>query len=743
MATKKRKKKKNKNNILKHEIIGLINLAMGIYGTYAVFIQNPGRVGMSLKFILGFILGKGSILFTLVLTFISLSLVIKCRPFKWSSKLSGIVIIIINYCILQYIFIVENLVSSPLNLDVIKISWNNAPYITRGGIIGLFFASTLDSLFSTVGSLIIILLGFAISFILLTQKSFMGYTKKVIETIHQWIKTVIDSILNFIKKPKDEPVKVIDSTPKSGDVENKIQQLDKKIKILDYTQEGDRNNPLEEDMQGMKEVALTEKEEEVNKISSLNYIHSEYKIPSINLLNNPAGEKVSNDKRQVINNARVLEKTLMDFGVKAKVVQVNMGPTITRYELQPSPGVKVSKIINLTDDIALNLAASGVRIEAPIPGKAAIGIEVPNPNTSTVFIRELIESDQFESFSSELAFAVGKDIAGQVLVTDLSKMPHMLIAGATGSGKSVCINSLITSILYKSTPDQVRLILIDPKVVELSVYNGIPHLLIPVVTDPKKAAGALNWAIQEMTDRYKKFAECGVRDLGGYNEMFKNDLNKKMPKILVIIDELADLMMVSPHEVEDAICRLAQMARAAGIHLVVATQRPSVDVITGVIKANIPSRVAFAVSSQMDSRTILDMGGAEKLLGKGDMLFYPVGTAKPMRIQGAFISDKEVEQIVEYIKSQNEVEYNHEIIEEIQSKNSIDTNSEDDELLPQAIELAIENQQISISMLQRRLRIGYARAARIIDEMEERNIIGGYEGSKPRKVLMQKEETQG
>ena len=443
--------------------------------------------------------------------------------------------------------------------------------------------------------------------------------------------------------------------------------------------------------------------------------------------------------------ANKLIETLKSFGVEAKVLEVSKGPSVTRFEIQPSAGVKVSKIVNLADDIALNLAAMGVRIEAPIPGKAAVGIEIPNKNTSMVRLRDVIDTDEFRNYKSKTAFAMGKNIEGVPVVSDISKMPHMLIAGATGSGKSVCINSLITSILYKADPNQVKLILIDPKVVELGVYNGIPHLLIPVVTDPRRAAGALNWAVQEMVKRYRMFADTNVRDIKGYNEYAAINGEREMEQIIIIIDELADLMMVSPRDVEDSICRLAQMARAAGMHLVIATQRPSVDVITGLIKANVPSRIAFSVSSQIDSRTILDMGGAEKLLGKGDMLFLPMGASKPTRIQGAFVSDKEVENIVNFVKTDFSAKYDEDVIEHIE--NGVDDNSEAedkssdwDELLPQAIEIVVEIGQASASLLQRKLKVGYSRAGRLVDQLEERGIIGPHEGSKPRRVLMTKTE---
>lgn len=465
-----------------------------------------------------------------------------------------------------------------------------------------------------------------------------------------------------------------------------------------------------------------------------------YVFPPISLLGKERGGNGGGSRAEMLANAKKLETTLKSFGVDAKVVQISKGPTVTRYELSPSQGVKVSKIVNLADDIALNLAASGIRIEAPIPGKAAVGIEVPNQESQSVYLRTVLESDAFQQHPSKLAFALGEDIAGNPVVTDIAKMPHLLIAGATGSGKSVCINTLITSILYKADPKEVKLLLVDPKVVELSVYNGIPHLLIPVVTDPKKASAALNWAVREMLQRYNDFAAQGVRDIKGFNKMMeeKGEEKGKMPQIVIIIDELADLMMAAPGEVEDAICRLAQMARAAGMHLIIATQRPSVDVITGVIKANIPSRLAFAVSSGIDSRTILDMVGAEKLLGKGDMLFYPSGQSKPSRLQGAFVTDEEVEAIVDFLRKSGRPGYNQETIDRITSAVKVGggTEEEFDEFFEQAVDLILEKEKASVSMLQRQFRIGYNRAARLMDELERRGIVGPEEGSKPRKVLI-------
>jgi len=516
----------------------------------------------------------------------------------------------------------------------------------------------------------------------------------------------------------------------------------------------DKNLNADSQSTSVKKPSIADKADSLNepavdKTDNINYSiekRHEYVFPPIELLSKSKEGEINMRKIRTssIDSAKKLESTLASFGIDAKIINVSVGPAFTRYELQPGPGVKVSRIVNLTDDIALNLAATGVRIEAPIPGKAAIGIEVPNKEVAPISLRSVLESKEFSKQDSHLSVALGKDISGENVVIDLAKMPHLLIAGATGSGKSVCINSIIISLLYKATPDDVRLLMIDPKVVELGVYNGIPHLLIPVVTDPNKAAGALRWAVTEMTTRYKLFADKGVRDLLGYNALVdETGEGAKLPQIVIIIDELADLMMVSPHDVEDSICRLAQMARAASMHLVIATQRPSVNVITGVIKANIPSRIAFAVSSQVDSRTILDMGGAEKLLGKGDMLYYPVGIPKPIRVKGAFVTDKEVELVVDFVKNQVRACYDEEIIENINdsARNDDEGNKGDqyDELLNEAIEAVIDCGQASVSFIQRKFKVGYARAGRIIDQMAERNIISGYEGSKPRRVLISRE----
>ena len=477
-----------------------------------------------------------------------------------------------------------------------------------------------------------------------------------------------------------------------------------------------------------------------------------YSYPPLSLLNKSKATDTAALSAELDHTAEHLVETLKSFGVETRIVDISRGPTVTRYELQPCAGVKISKITNLADDIALNLATAGVRIEAPIPNKAAVGIEVPNKASAVVGVRGILESPAFINAKSKLTVALGRDIGGNVVVTDIAKMPHGLIAGATGSGKSVCINSIIISLLYKATPDEVKLLMIDPKVVELGIYNGIPHLLVPVVTDPRKAAGALGWSVTEMERRYKMFADRGVRDLAGYNKFVENLGDpevQKMPHIVIIIDELADLMMTAPNEVEDSINRIAAKARAAGMHLIIATQRPSVDVVTGVIKANIPTRIAFAVSSQIDSRTILDSAGAEKLLGRGDMLFSPVGSTKPNRIQGCFVSDEEVEAVVDYIKSDHTVDYDDDVMVEIERQAAIEKKQktglpedgpEGDPMLDEAIKVVVENGMASTSLLQRKLKLGYARAARIVDEMEQRGVVGPYEGSKPRKVLISKEQ---
>lgn len=538
-------------------------------------------------------------------------------------------------------------------------------------------------------------------------------------------------------------------------------ELDNLLSLADIKKLDDNSEKVEKAVKIDDIIKNSESEKEENEISDVADDEDDwdktdkcvYTLPPLDCLNLP--KKASNESYEAERkkNANKLVETLNSFGVETRIVGISQGPSVTRYEIQPAAGVKISKITNLADDIALNLAASGVRIEAPIPNKAAVGIEIPNKNRQSVTLREVIDQQQYRDAKSKLTVALGKDITGEFVYSDLVKMPHLLIAGTTGSGKSVCLNSMIVSILYNATPEEVKLLMIDPKQVEFTVYNGIPHLLVPVVSDPRKASGALAWAVTEMLTRYKTFSENSVRDIAGYNSICESEGKKKMPQIVIFIDELSDLMMAAPNEVEDSICRLAQMARAAGMHLVIATQRPSVDVITGIIKANIPSRISLSVSSQVDSRTIIDSVGAEKLLGNGDMLYYPVGIPKPIRVQGCYLSDKEVENVVTYIKNQAQTVYDDEVMKEIEKqaanantkKKEVASQGDEsdgpaDEMLPKAIEVVVEAQSASTTLLQRKLKLGYARAARIIDDLEERGIIGAYEGAKPRKVLVSKQQ---
>lgn len=676
---------------------------------------------------------------------------------------------------------------TPGFFDFMKLSINTEVLIS-GGVIGAVISYILQLLFSKVGAYIIIIALIIAGTILLAHFSFTG----AVQTISDQIVRIAKNIKEFFKglRLKNKSSKGKTSKSDNFDDDDQEDYFEGKAADYDFGQDiklkgfketkslDDSNKELQGGLaKGNGESSNNEGEEDDHKDTLKDNLKTEdfdflkpkdgdadegkpyipqatlsgfvYNYPTIDLLNTNVQNSVNltEAKDSALKDARKLVSTLKSFGVQAKVNNISRGPTVTRYEVTPSAGVKVSKIVNLSDDIALNLAAAAIRIEAPIPGKAAVGIEIPNKEVETVYASDVIGTDEFVNAKSKLTVCLGKNISGETIVTDIAKMPHLLIAGATGSGKSVCINMLIVSLLYKASPQELNMIMIDPKVVELGVYNGIPHLCAPVVTDPKKAAGALNWAVQEMTNRYKLFAENGVRDLHGYNDLMKSkgDLNV-LPHLVIIIDELADLMMVAPREVEDSICRLAQMARAAGMHLIIATQRPSVDVITGVIKANIPSRIAFKVASQVDSRTILDSGGAEKLLGRGDMLFNPVGASKPIRIQGAFISDKEVENVVEDIKNQGEFTYDEEIVDDfnkaasdVGKSSSDDDDAMSDELLPEAIEIVVENEKASISFLQRKLRIGYSRAARIIDIMEDKGIVSKYDGSKPRNVLLSKE----
>ena len=754
MTRKRRRKKVESSN---SDIKGIILITFGILMLISVFSPSTsGIVGRNIKKILIMLMGLGAFIFPALIIFIGGCVLARKNKINFSKRFYGIILFTINT--LLFIQMITMSVYYPYNsiLDSIK-SMYSLDNIVHGGIISLFIDIPLLKLFGDTGCYVIFLALYFISVIIMSKLTLYDVIHKIKDSISEENQDTIVEDRDSISKVKDidekegfikglnNRIKILNFMKSKDEelLEDKKQE-DKKIDTADNPDKKSKSldHPIEIEIAADK-VPDKSINEELNK----KMIESEvqdlvYNYPEIDLLKqNIKSQLNKEDKKELINSANKLEETLNSFGVEAKVMQVSKGPSVTRFELQPSPGVKVSKIVNLSDDIALGLAATGVRIEAPIPGKSAIGIEVPNRILTPVYLREVVESKEFSNSKAKLAYCLGKDIGGNCIVSDLTKMPHLLIAGATGSGKSVCINTLVISLLYKYSPETVKLLMIDPKVVELSVYNGIPHLLIPVVTNPKKAAGALNWAVQEMNRRYKLFADTGVRNIEGYNKLADEQIvDSKLPFVVMIIDELADLMMVCPNEVEDYIGRLAQMARAAGMHLVIATQRPSVDVITGVIKANIPSRISFAVSSQIDSRTILDTSGAEKLLGKGDMLFYPVGEGKPVRIQGAFISEKEVENVVKYIRDkQGEAQYENKIIEEIDT--SVSKNDEDcDELLNEAIRIVLDSGQASTSLIQRRLRVGYNRAARIIEQMEDRGIISGKDGTKPRQVLVNKDE---
>ena len=773
-----KKKKNNKKQIkLNTDIKVVLLILLGIILAILIF-GNSGYVGSFLNEVLGGLLGIFKYLVPII-PFISSIYMISNKKKEILTKVITTSIVIL--CCLATMTIYQML-NNALEYNItFSEAIDRAYYLGKvnrgGGVIGLLIAYPLVKLFEPVAALIIVV-GIAIIiaifvFGLKPSEHMSNFVNRVEEernirnieknerklgraeegksNVLPQKHSVIQDDLGDIAYSKPETAKERKQREKE-ERRRQALQVDEQLTINMMNQEENNKNSdyIESNLFKQEEEKKEDKKKEVLQLEHALVVEDEhYEYPPVEILSK--GKKSTRGSAKLLaDTAAKLQKTLYSFGVSAKVENVSVGPTITRYELKPAEGTRVSKIANLADDIALNLAAETIRIEAPIPGKQAVGIEVPNKEKEAVHLREVIESDEFKDNKSKLSVALGKDVAGKTIVADIGKMPHVLIAGSTGSGKSVCINTIITSIIYNAKPSEVKLVMVDPKVVELSVYNGIPHLLIPVVTDPKKAAGALAWAVQEMDDRYNKFAQKGVRDLKGYNKAIENENeNAKLPQIVIIIDELADLMMVAAKEVEEAICRLAQKARAAGMHLVIATQRPSVDVITGLIKANVPSRIAFAVSSQVDSRTILDSTGAEKLLGKGDMLFYPVGASKPIRIQGAFVSDDEVEKIVDFIKmNAGEVNYSEDIIESIEKGNKSDKElleseaceDDTDPFLQDAIETVVETGQASTSFIQRKFKVGYARAGRIIDQMEERGIISGYQGSKPREVLMSKEK---
>lgn len=752
MAKRKRKRKSTKkSNLLKYELLGLLFIFLAIFGSGASAISE-GAIPGWLEYFFHFFLGIWYFVASIFLLVTGIVLLIKRKyPNYLTRKMAGFYILFAGVLLLTHVQTYEPLIQGGQNVSVLAATWDNfISYIsgqvpssrTGGGMIGAILFAFTYYLFSYAGAIIVSVFSIIIGVLFITEVSigdlvakFFTYLKKLGKNMSERLRTYKEN-----RKEKEEPVyaseaQVEDTAPAPEEPLindfTEISYREEKPKVA--TIAADNNDEEEEDIY---DPELSQAESE----------NPEYLLPSIDLLSEPVKTSQQYEKSQVQATVRKLEKTFQSFGVKAKVTKVNVGPAVTKYEISPEAGVKVSRIVSLHDDIALALAAKDIRIEAPIPGKSAVGIEVPNKEIAMVSLREVMD-DTLADKSSKLLVGLGRDISGEAIMTELNKMPHLLIAGATGSGKSVCVNGIITTLLMRTKPHEVKMMMIDPKKVELNVYNGIPHLLAPVVTDPKKASRALKKVVAEMERRYDLFSDSGTRNIQGYNEYIRKynqtvseeEAEAELPYIVVIVDELADLMMVASNDVEDAITRLAQMARAAGIHLIIATQRPSVDVITGVIKANIPSRIAFSVSSQTDSRTILDSGGAEKLLGRGDMLFMPVGSSKPVRVQGAFLSDDEVERVVDHCIDQQKASYQEEMIPE-------DTNEVveevDDELYEEAVELIVELQSASVSMLQRRFRIGYTRAARLIDAMEARGIVGPYEGSKPRTVLVSKTEAE-
>lgn len=745
MSRGKRSKKKNRT-MLDLQVVTLI--IASILLTILIY-TKAGYIGQTLSPILGGIMGW--IKYIIPVGTFAIAIFLACDEDKDNFMKKILQYAVFLLCITTIITVIQisqgKLSTANGFEEAIKQAYYNGSKNIGGGAVGAICAIGLINLVGKIGT-VIIAIGIAII------DSIFLFGIKPAELLKEYIETRNE-------KKQEAKAQRIEQRKLRADKEVIPKEKEEKKKKSNIMPE---DNIVTEDQINIKmannneeQTSLFRKQEEIKEDKSKEILTLEhaltvedenYEFPPVEFLT-PGKTATKMGKKAVTDTANKLQKTLYSFGVSAKVENVSVGPTITRYELKPAEGVRVSKIANLADDIALSLAAETIRIEAPIPGKQAVGIEIPNKEKEVVHLRDIIDSNEFKNAKSKLSFALGKNAAGEAIVTDIAKMPHVLIAGSTGSGKSVCINTLITSIIYKAKPSEVKLVMVDPKVVELSVYNGIPHLLIPVVTDPKKAAGALAWAVQEMVNRYHLFAEENVRDIAGYNEALeKEGAEGKLPQIVIIIDELADLMMVAKNDVEDAICRLAQMARAAGMHLVIATQRPSVDVITGIIKANIASRISFAVTSQVDSRTILDSAGAEKLLGKGDMLFFPTGVLKPIRIQGAFVSDSEVEKIVSFLKENGGPTYSEDVLEKIERANSTDKeldeqdDDETDPFLMEAIDTVVDLGQASASFIQRRFKVGYARAGRIIDQMEARGIISGYEGSKPRQVLVSKEQWQ-
>lgn len=747
-SNRKRKKskysKKSENRKFNKKSFSIFFMFISLIGFIFLILPNTGRLGDFITYTNFRIFGFMSY-FVFIFVFTSFLFVFMDK-FKKNLRIFNIlfILILLTMAILSMKFLDKTL----------SLSIKNAQRLIResGGILGVNISFYLERLIGSAGVIILYII-FWISLI----KNLLGISYKDLITKTKE-KTVIFG--NFIGKNYmkiSNKIKTYFREKKLKKIRNnrenkKREEIDKKEelsknKVIKIEEEVEKENKDDFDQRFEKAKINSYKSKQVD-LSDFDQTFKEeytlnYKFPKLDLLNDRDDDSEL-DQNDIKDKARRIEECLDSFGIKSKVVQINIGPSVTCFELKPQRGVKVSKILNLSDDLSLALATSDIRIEAPIPGKSHVGIEVPNSQKEVVGLKEMIASEEFMKSTKELPFVLGKSISGLPKVSAIEKMPHLLVSGATGSGKSVCINTIIMSILYKHSPDEVKLLLIDPKIVELSIYNGIPHLIMPVITDPKKASSSLFWAIREMERRYKLFEENHVRDISSYRDLSEIDENiEKLPYVVIIIDELSDLMMTAASEVEDYITRLAQKSRACGIHLIIATQRPTVDVITGTIKANIPSRIAFAVTSQIDSRTILDMSGAETLLGKGDMLFSPSDAMKPMRIQGAFVSDSEVLRVVNYIKQTREEEYDKKAMETVEEKTKIVENDDEDELIDEAIEIIINENTASVSLLQRKLKVGYARAGRIIDQLEARGVIGGYEGSKPRKVLVDHSYLEG
>lgn len=781
MARRKKrqtKKKETWKKQLQFEVAGLLIIALSV-----ITIVKLGKAGQALTLFFRFLFGEWYIVPLLGLVVLAIYFIIKRQfPPFFTRRLVGGYILFVSMLLLSHVKLFDNLSKSGqwLDLSVIRNTWELFVIEAKGdavlsdlggGLFGAIFFAASYFLFDVKGTRIIALVLIIIGMILVTGKSLkqttgaiFGYGFKFFSRQWQALQTDLKEWLEKRKQQKEQKEQQqqpINSSTEQVEIahseEYVVNEAETDIVHKEPIIENFADHP---DVDKVKQPIIGEGgtlnheqqqsavpsdlEEENGQIVFSEMENKDYTLPPLDLLNPPVKNSQSIERSHLSANARKLEQTFHSFGVKAKVAKVHLGPAVTKYEVYPEAGVKVSKIVNLSNDLALALAAKDIRIEAPIPGKSAVGIEVPNQEIAMVSLREVLNSNKNDP-SKKLMIGLGRDISGEAVFAELNKMPHLLVAGATGSGKSVCINGIITSILMKAKPHEVKLMMVDPKMVELNVYNGVPHLLAPVVTNPKKAAQALKKVVAEMERRYDLFSHSGTRNIEGYNEHVyrhneeQGEKQPELPYIVVIVDELADLMMVASGEVEDAITRLAQMARAAGIHLIIATQRPSVDVITGVIKANIPSRIAFSVSSQTDSRTILDSGGAEKLLGRGDMLFQPIGSSKPVRIQGAFLSDEEVERVVEYVISQQKAQYQEEMIPADEENQDINV---DDDLYPEAVQLVMEMQTASVSMLQRRFRIGYTRAARLIDAMEANGVVGPYEGSKPREVLLEKAQEE-